>query len=72
MQMTPNTVVKSLLQEHPEDWETMIPLPERIRRWSPMAELGNRSPYEVDAGLKPKMPAAMVSERDREFLPVTD
>ena len=50
----------------------MIPFAECILRRSPMADLGNRSPYEVVTGLKPKMPAAMVSERDREFLPVTD
>ena len=61
-----HTVVKGLAQEHPEDWESMIPFAECILRRSPMAL------YEVVTGLKPKMPAAMVSEHDRECLPVTD
>ena len=66
-----NTVVIGLVQDHPEAWESMLPFAERILRCSPMAELGKRSPYEVVTGLKPKMPAAMVAERDREYFPVT-
>ena len=50
----------------------MLPFIECTLRCSPVADLGNRSPYEVVTGLKPKMPAAVVSERDREYLPVTD
>ena len=72
MHKTVNTVVKGLVQEYPEEWKEMLPFAECILRCSPMADLGNRSPYEVVTGLKPKMPAAMVAERDREFIPVTD
>ena len=68
----PCTVVKGLVQEHPEEWERMLLFAECLFRCSPMADLGNRCPYEVVTGLKPKMPVAMVAERDREFLPVTD
>ena len=64
--------MRGLVQDHPEEWEKMLPFAECILRCSPMADLGNRCPYEVVTGLKPKMPSAMVAEWDREFLPVTD
>ena len=69
---TVNNVVKGLVQEHPEEWEKMLPFAECILRCSPMADLGNRSPYEVVTGLKPKMPVAMVAKSGRGFLPVTE
>ena len=69
MHKTVNTVVKGLVQEHPEGCECTLPFAECILRCSPMADLGKRSPYEVVTGLKPKMPAAVrarpgVSPRD--------
>ena len=70
MHKTVNTVVKGLVQDHPEEGERMLPVVECVLRCSPIADLENRCPYEVITGLKPKMPAAMVAERDREFLPV--
>ena len=72
MHKTVNNVVKGFVQEHPEEWEKMMPFGECILRCSPMADLGNRCPYEVVTGLKPKMPVAMAAESGREFLPVTE
>ena len=61
MHKTVNIVARGLVQEHPEDWEIMIPFVECILRCSLVAVPGNRRPYEVVTGLKPKVPAAMVS-----------
>ena len=55
-----NQVVRGLVEDHPEDWEMMLPLAKCIRRISPMAVLGGRCPYEVVTGLKPRLPAKLV------------
>jgi len=49
----------------------MLPFAETILRCSPMADLGNRCPYEVITGIKPRLPTAMLTEHPREHVPVT-
>ena len=58
MHKTVNHVVRGLVEGHSDDWERRIPFCESILRMVPLASLGGRSPYEVVAGLKPRMPAA--------------
>ena len=59
MHKTLNQVVRGLVEDHPEDWEMMLPFAECILRISPMAVLGGRCPYEVVTGLKPRLPAKL-------------
>jgi len=53
---TMNGVVRGLVLDHPEDWESRIPYAECILRMLPLKSLGGRSPYEVVTGLKPTLP----------------
>ena len=48
------------MQEHPEDWESMLPYAQCILRMAPMKALGGRCPYEVVTGLRPRLPAGLV------------
>jgi hypothetical protein len=59
MHKTLNQVVRGLVEDHPEDWEAMLPFAECILRISPMAVLGGRCPYEIVTGLKPRLPAGL-------------
>ena len=54
-----NKVMRGLVQEHPKDWEQMLPYTQFILRCTPMKALGGRSPYEVVTGIRPAMPASM-------------
>ena len=42
MRKTVNAVVKGLLQEHPEDWESIIPFAESVLRRSSMGGPGEQ------------------------------
>ena len=70
MHKTLNTVVRGLVEDQPEDWERMIPFAECILRAQPMAVLGNRSPYEIVTGIKPKLLGAMLGELPRKSVSV--
>ena len=56
MHKTMNHLVRGLVQEHPEDWENVLPYAQCILRITPLKALGGRSPYEVVTGLRPKLP----------------
>ena len=59
MHKTLNGLVRGLVQEHPETWESRIPYAEFILRIVPLKALGGRCAYEVVLGLKPKLPRAL-------------
>ena len=59
MHRTVNKVVRSLVDQHPDEWEAMLPFAETILRIMPMQVLGKRSPYEVVTGLRPRLPTAL-------------
>ncbi len=59
LHQTLNKVIRGLVHDHPEDWESMIPYAQFLLRTTPMKVLGGRSPYEVVTGIKPGMPAVM-------------
>ncbi len=59
MHQTLNRVVRGLVQDHPEDWQSKIPYAQFLLRTTPLKVLGSRSPYEVITGIKPGMPAVM-------------
>jgi hypothetical protein len=59
MHKTLNQVVRGLVEDHPEEWERMLPFAESILRASPMAVLGGRCPYEIVTGLRPRLPAGL-------------
>ena len=54
-----NGVIRGLVADHPEDWESRVPFAERILRIIPLKSLGGGSPYEVVTGLKPRLPRAL-------------
>ena len=56
---TMNGVVRGLVSDHPEDWESRVPFAECILRIVPLKALGGRSPYEVVTGLKPRLPRSL-------------
>ena len=58
---TVNAVVRTLITEHASDWESKLPFAQFALRVLPKRVLGNRSPYEVVTGLKPKMPTNILS-----------
>ena len=61
MHKTLNQYVRNIVQEHPERWEDALVFATMLLRAQPMECLGGRSPYEVVTGLKPRMPASMVT-----------
>jgi len=61
MHRTMKLVGKALTEDHPHGWPDMIPYAQCILRILPLKALGNRSPYEVVTGLRPKLPTAMVA-----------
>ena len=56
---TMNGVIRGLVADHPEDWESRVPFAECIVRNVPLKSLGGRSPFEVVTGLKPRLPRAL-------------
>ena len=65
---TLNSVVRGLVEDHPEDWEERLPYCECILRMTPMKVLGGRSPYEVVTCFKPRLPAALNARSQVEFV----
>jgi hypothetical protein len=72
MHKTLNHLVRGLVQDHPEDWETRIPFAQAILRIMPLAALGGRSPYEVVTGLRPKLPSALDPNQRVEHVNVSE
>ena len=56
-----NVIDGLIVEDLPDEWEEALPYAQMILRCVPMACLGGRSPYEVVTGLRPKMPAAMLT-----------
>ena len=56
MHRTLNALVRGLVQDCPEEWESSLMYAHMLLRSAPMGCLGGRSPYEVVTGLKPRMP----------------
>ena len=65
-------VVRGLVEDHPEDWESRLPYAQGILRMLPMKCLGGRSPCEVVLGIKPKLPSALMSHLWVEDINVDD
>ena len=70
MHRTLNGVVRGLVEDHPEDWEELLPFAEFILRSSPTGVLGGRTPFEVVTGLKPKYPASFLGGQRVEEMEV--
>ena len=72
MHKTVNHLVRGLVTDHPEDWESRLPFVQAILRIMPLKALNGRSPYEVVTGLKPKLPTALDPGLSVEHLSVDD
>ena len=67
-----NAVVRSLVDDNPEDWESRIPYAQGILRMTPLEALGGRSPCEVVTGIKPKLPFSLFGEANVEAVSSDD
>ena len=56
MHRTMSQVLRMLINNHPKEWEAMLPYCECILRSTPLNSLGGRSPYQVVTGLRPRLP----------------
>ena len=56
------SILKQLIEEHPNEWEHMLPFAECIVRITPVEALGNRSPYQIVTGLQPKLPRTLIGD----------
>ena len=59
---TMTSILKQLIEEHPNEWENMLPFAECIVRITPVEALGNRSPYQIVTGLQPKLPRTLIGD----------
>ncbi len=61
MHRTLKMIGKALAEGNPGDWPAMVPYAQCILRILPLKSLGNRSPYEVVTGLRPKLPSTLLA-----------
>ena len=62
MHRTLKSIGKALVQASPEHWPDMLQYAQCILRILPLKVLGDRSPYEVVTGLRPKLPSALLAK----------
>ena len=57
-----NATVRSLVDEHPEDYEERLPYTQGILRMTPLPSLNGRAPCEVVMGIRPVFPSVLMGE----------
>ena len=59
MHHTMTRIIRGLVENHPEEWEEMVPYAQFVLRITPLKSLGGRSPYQVVTGIRPVLPRSL-------------